>query len=309
LRSGTLLDTVQGAGGEQLIWVPKVSSSIQSTLLNLAHEQAGHRGGEATFYRLVSNGVSWVGMRAACEKHCTSCILCQEARAQPSKWKHGAMGDFSTVATASNDLWVMDFLGPLPDADAEVAVGVSTTFNSILVIVDHFSRLTFLQPCKAMDAKNVIFQLNQLIHRVGWPRRIRCDGGAHFNNSWLKGWCRQNGVQLDVSLPYHPQAQGVAERRNSSISHLLRIINGCGVSWASELRFCEWTLNSTYTRGTGATPYEAYFGMKPRDGLAAGLGAARPGLSSYLERDALAEELREAVATSSELALREAGRA
>jgi hypothetical protein len=101
LRSGTLLDTVQGAGGEQLIWVPKVSSSIQSTLLNLAHEQAGHRGGEATFYRLVSNGVSWVGMRAACEKHCTSCILCQEARAQPSKWKHGAMGDFSTQSTYS----------------------------------------------------------------------------------------------------------------------------------------------------------------------------------------------------------------
>jgi hypothetical protein len=213
------------------------------------------------------------------------------------------MGDYAAVASAPNEMWVMDFFGPLPEVEMEVAPGVKTTVNSVLVIVDYFSRLAFLQPCRALDGKNVVYYLDRLIYRSGWPKRIRCDGGSHFRNTMVRGWCKRNGVQLDISLPYHPEAQGVVERRNASIGHMMRVLKSVGVSWADELPACEWTLNSTKTKGTGATPYEAFFGMKPRDALAAGLDGQKRTFATYMERGALADELREAVAVASELAL------
>jgi len=51
-RGGKLADTVQGAGNERLLWVPKTATALHERLLLLAHEGAGHRGGEATFNRL-----------------------------------------------------------------------------------------------------------------------------------------------------------------------------------------------------------------------------------------------------------------
>ena len=302
LRNGHLIDLI-GEGDSPNIWVPKSALELQRQLLLQAHERAGHRGGEATFLRLVEAGVHWVGMRAAAEAHAQSCVSCQLARKSPSaKFEPGVLGDYLSQATAPNSLIVADFLGPLAEVPHQVAPGVTINVSFILVLVDHFSRMCFLHPCQAADSKNVLFHLQHHLSRFGWPAHLRCDGGSHFANRRVEAFCKSNNITLSISSPYHPQAQGVVERRNASIAHVLRITTACGHNWADDLHLCEWFLNTTATRAhgrqAGTTPFQAFFGMKPVDALAASLGSARPSFSSFYERHVLADELREAVAAA-----------
>ena len=244
-------------------------------------------------------------MRASAESHAQSCALCQSARKSPaSKFNPGPLGDYLSQVTAPNALIVADFLGPLVEVPHQVAPGIIVNVSHILVLVDHFSRMCFLHPCEAADGKNVLFHLQHHLTRYGWPAHLRCDGGSHFANKRIEAFCKINNITLSISSPYHPQAQGVVERRNASIAHVLRMTTACGLNWADELHLCEWFLNTTTTRALGRfpgdtrTPFQAFFGMKPVDALAASLGTPRPSFSSFYERHVLAEELREAVAIS-----------
>jgi transposase InsO family protein len=48
------------------------------------------------------------------------------------------------------------------------------------------------------------------------------DRGKEFINETLKTWCRENGIDIQMTMPYSPSQNGVAERMNRTIVELAR---------------------------------------------------------------------------------------
>ena len=49
------------------------------------------------------------------------------------------------------------------------------------------------------------------------PKAIRVDGGKEFINNDLKTWCREQGIEIQMTTPYSPSQGGVAKRMNCTI--------------------------------------------------------------------------------------------
>ena len=46
---------------------------------------------------------------------------------------------------------------------------------------------------------------------------LRSDNGGEFTSNEFNDFCKEAGIKRDVTIPYNPQQNGVAERKNRSI--------------------------------------------------------------------------------------------
>jgi hypothetical protein len=54
------------------------------------------------------------------------------------------------------------------------------------------------------------------------PKRLRADNGTEYINKNLISWCNQKGIDIEVTAPYSPPQNGVAERLNKTLLALSR---------------------------------------------------------------------------------------
>jgi hypothetical protein len=99
-------------------------------------------------------------------------------------------------------------------------------------------------------------------------QRIRFDRGREFLNNAMKDWAGARGTKLEPTVGYHPEANGVSERCNRTIME-----KAAAMRHAVGLPEAYWELScraATYLRNRGVvndkevTPWEAWYGKKPR---------------------------------------------
>ena len=119
-------------------------------------------------------------------------------------------------AAEPNDLWQMDFKGPLQtDTGACYA---------LTVLDDHSRFLLCLAACPDQKTASVQRQLAGAFRRHGLPRRILCDNGppwgsdAQHRFTKLVAWLMRLGIQVSHGRPYHPQTQGKDERFHRTLN-------------------------------------------------------------------------------------------
>lgn len=122
-------------------------------------------------------------------------------------------------AEQPNDLWQMDFKGPLQtDAGACFA---------LTVLDDHSRFVVGLAACPDQTTETVQSQLTSVFRRHGLPRRILCDNGppwghdAQHRFTKLVAWLMRHGIQVSHGRPYHPQTQGKDERFHRTLTNEL----------------------------------------------------------------------------------------
>ena len=99
---------------------------------------------------------------------------------------------------------------------------------------------------------------------------IRADNGTEFVNKKLRNWASEEGIKWEFSAPYTPQQNGVAERGNGIIVPGARaMLRGAKLSknkWGYAVLTKCYLINRTSTRSNlnHASPFEAFFGIKPR---------------------------------------------
>ena len=49
-------------------------------------------------------------------------------------------------------------------------------------------------------------------------RILRSDNGGEYESNKFDDFCREAGIKKDMTVPYNPQQNGVAERKNRTIS-------------------------------------------------------------------------------------------
>jgi len=100
------------------------------------------------------------------------------------------------------------------------------------------------------------------------PCAIHADRGTEFVNKTLREWYNSQGIELQVTAPYSPSQNGVAEQMNCTLVEL-----ACTMLTASELPEFLWEAavahaaylrNMSYTKPrANETPYQIWHGRKP----------------------------------------------
>ena len=116
--------------------------------------------------------------------------------------------------TAPNDLWQMDFKGPLEVARRRV--------TPLSVLDDHSRYLLCLKACTDMTFATVQAALWELFGEVGLPAALLCDNAFSARNSGVglssfDAWLVRLGIDPAHGRPYHPQTQGKVERLHGTL--------------------------------------------------------------------------------------------
>jgi hypothetical protein len=119
---------------------------------------------------------------------------------------------------SANELWQLDFKGPIEVARPRVAP---------LVVLDDYSRyLLCLRPCLDQTYATVQAALWDLFGDVGLPDAILCDNAFSARDtgvglSAFDAWLIRLGIRPAHGRPYHPQTRGKVERLNGTLEREL----------------------------------------------------------------------------------------
>src|SRR3954470_6940179 len=111
-----------------------------------------------------------------------------------------------------------DVCGPFP----EPSLGGNRYFVSF---VDEFTRMTWVTLIKFKNEVFTEFQKFKVKAEKQSGQKIkilRTDGGGGDNSTEFQKFCDDNGIEHEVTAPYTPQHNGLAERRNRTLLDITR---------------------------------------------------------------------------------------
>lgn len=135
----------------------------------------------------------------------------------------------------------VDFLGPLAG-------------ENVFVVVDYYSRYMEIEFMKEITTKKTVFALKAMIGRHGYPRTLTADNGPQFRSEEFKEFCIKEGIELNLTTPYWPQANGEVERQNRSLMKNIKISAQEGKDWKEELLTYQASYHLTPHSVTGKSP-------------------------------------------------------
>ncbi|MBW0568138.1 hypothetical protein O181_107853, partial [Austropuccinia psidii MF-1] len=178
-------------------------STIQLSILQKRYNSplAGHPGQEKTL-KHVKQDFHWSGMTQFIKDYVSSCQQCSRNKITYHK-KFG----FLKPLPIPNGPWIcvsMDFITQLR---------LSNSFDSILVIVDRFSKMAVFIPTMssitALDWTHLF--IKNIFSKHGLPSSIVSDTGSLLVSSFWTNLCQQLKISRDLSTAYHPETDGQTE--------------------------------------------------------------------------------------------------
>ncbi|MBW0555344.1 hypothetical protein O181_095059 [Austropuccinia psidii MF-1] len=133
----------------------------------------------------------------------------------------------------------MDFITQLP---------LSTSFNSILVIVERFSKMAVFIPAMSsitsLDLSHLF--IKNIFSKHGLPSSIVSDRGSLFVSSFWTNLCQQLKISRDLSTAYHPETDAQAERVNQILEwYLWMYVTYHQDDWNTWLPLAEFSYNTS----------------------------------------------------------------
>jgi hypothetical protein len=232
-------------GADRVGWIREAHSS----------KVAGHFGCEKTLKNL-ERYVYWPRMRVDVERFIRGCTLCNISK--PTNRK---MGLYMPLPVPSRP-WEsisMDFLGGLPRT--------KRGHDYIFVVVDRFSKMICLIPCKKTvtgeDAARLFF--THVWRHFGMPTSIVSDRDSCFLGKFWRSLWDMMDTKLNRSTAFHPQTDGQTEVVNRTLVHLLRGYNAKHPkTWDESLPYIEFAFNRAMHGSTARAPFEVCLGYTPQ---------------------------------------------
>ena len=100
------------------------------------------------------------------------------------------------------------------------------------------------------------------------PKAIRADNGREYINKDLCTWCLDRGIEIQMTAPYTPEQNGIAERWNKTVVKLAcSMIFARDVPnelWPEAMSHATYIRNRAYSRAVpDKKPYEKWSGKRP----------------------------------------------
>ena len=238
-----------------------VPLKYRNDIMKLAHDMplSGHQGFKRTKIR-VQDEFYWPKMYTHIRKYVKSCHVCQKkSKKGPATSK--APLQRNPLVGVPFERMAIDLVGPL----------VKTPRNNmyILTVVDVATRWVEAIPLRNIDTEHVAEALVSIFTRIGFPKEILSDRGAQFTSDLMAEVMKLIGVRQAFSSPYHPQANGLVERMNGTIKHMLRKVSEeKPKDWDRYLPSVLFAYREIPQETTGFSPFELVYGRTPRGPLA-----------------------------------------
>ena len=145
----------------------------------------------------------------------------------------------------------------------------------LYVIVDRFSKMCILIPCKK---KITAQQTPQLLFQYMWrhfrfPTSIILDRDTRFlGDFWISMW-RMMDTKSKRSTSFHPQTDRLTKVVNKTMVHLLRgYCNKHPKLWDDQIQYVQHAYNQALHSSTKSSPFETCFGSLPKTPLSLTFG-------------------------------------
>ena len=183
-----------------------IPSSMRSEMLKIIHE--GHLG-MVRSKQLARDVLYWPGMNAQIEDTVNNCAICQSSRRQQQR--EPLMS--SEVPT-----------GPWKVVAADLLSCVGSTF---LVVIDYQSEFIEVEECRENTHSITIQEKLAKIFAVhGKPDKLLTDNGPQFASHSFREFANEWRFAHVTTSPYHHRANGMVERANQTVRHMLEKAGG-----------------------------------------------------------------------------------
>ena len=190
-------------------------------------------------------------------KVCDSCLISKQPRNSFSNFTPSRANDLLHIVYS-------DVCGPF-DAPS---LGGSKYF---VTFIDDLSRKIWIYP---IQLRSEVFAVFKNFKALGEKESGKCikifstDGGGEFTSKEIEDFCKDQGIVHEVTAPYTPQHNGIAERRNKTILNMIRsMLRSKKLPhnfWAKAATTIVYVLNRCPTKNLdGEVPEEAWSGVKP----------------------------------------------
>ena len=195
---------------DQRLVVPK---ALQHAVVEEVH-RAGHFG-QARTSQMIRRTYFWIGMTRDIKEYCRDCLTCH--RGKPSNTPKEPVGTFNTSGIGPGDLIAMD-VATLPWSD--------DTYRYFLCMVDVFTRYIEAVPLKDQKAESLVreFENGWIYRGHGVPKGVLSDQAHNIDGGEVREMCRKFGIEKRHTSPYHPQADGLAERSIGIVKQVARCL-------------------------------------------------------------------------------------
>ncbi|CAL8992338.1 unnamed protein product [Prunus brigantina] len=134
----------------------------------------------------------------------------------------------------------------------------------LIVAVDYFTKWTEAEALTTITAAKIEhFVWKNILCRFGLPNAIVTDNGKQFDCSRFRHLCSRFNINIFFASPAHPQSNGQVEAINKIIKKTLKKKLGAAKgNWPEILPEALWSINTSYRRSTGETPFSLAFGTE-----------------------------------------------
>ena len=275
------------------LYIPD-TRNLRLRLIVTAHQGlGGHRSWEATVGWMKSR-IMWPTMEQDTRtivRACLHCLRCKGGRTIPRPWLSIPTPD------GPNKMIHFDFFHVVEPTDESQP-------QYVLVIVDAFSRFSWLVPCHKANAKTAATALMQWFALFGVVRHWGSDNGRHFQNEVLTHLASMLGADHHFTAAYAPWSNGLVERLNREVRTTLGTLTSEAKlppeAWPLILPAVNSVLNSSPSSSLGGlSPMEVFTGRTPTSPLdvvftpdAVGVATAPTSIGEMITKTkALADEL------------------
>ena len=233
-----------------------VPDELRLEVLKLHHDSllAGHFGNRKTFARL-SKSFWWPTIRKDCSSYVNSCQTCSMAK--PSRHKPFGLLKPLPIPPRPWHSISMDMITDLPLVDS---------MDSILVVVDRFTKMAHFLPCSKTLNSTALADLfvKEIFRLHGLPADIVSDRGSIFVSQFWQFLMKNLGIKQKLSSAYHPETDGQTEKVNDTLEQYLRCYsNYLQTNWVKLLPLAEFAYNSAVHDSSKFSPFVATYGYEP----------------------------------------------
>jgi transposase InsO family protein len=157
-----------------------------------------------------------------------------------------------------------DVCGPMPSTSL-------SGYVYYVSFIDDYSRKTWVYFLKSKDEVLGKFkEFKALVENLSERKikKLRSDNGGEYTSNEFGSFCRDVGIKRELTTPYNPQQNGVAERKNRTIMEAVKtMIHDQDLPmhlWAEATRTTVYVQNRLSHSALGfKTPEEMFTGKKP----------------------------------------------